>query len=104
MTYRENALPDDAPRGWVELVWRWLMLRRQDRLDRETKALDAPKRQRLRATHMVRSYSHEPYTAATVVVSACPGKSIRPPKDINGFDVRDYWLCTPEHCCCEVIR
>lgn len=40
MTYRENARPDDAPRGWVDLVWRWLMLRRQDRFDREAKALE----------------------------------------------------------------
>lgn len=102
MTYRENARPDDAPRGWVDLVWRWLMLRRQDRFDREAKALEAPRK--MRATYMQRRHDLDEYEAKTVVVSSCPGKTVTMPVDPNGKNTVLYYLCTAGNCCCEVIQ
>lgn len=103
MTYRENARIDDAPRGWVALVWRWLMLRRQDRFDREAKALP-PKRTGVKAVQMTRATIFVPYRPVTVILPACPGKNTPRPRDVNHPSVQDYWLCTPGHCCCEVIE
>lgn len=96
-----NAPP---PRGFIALLWRWILLRRADRIEAEerkaTLALVAPRK---RVTiHMVRTSAYAPYVAERVTVSACPGKSAPRPSDVSDSHVCDYWLCSETHCCCEV--
>lgn len=94
-----NAPP---PSTLVALLWRWILLRRADRVEREERAtviaLEAPRK---RVTiHMRRGSVMDPFKPHREEVSACPGKSAPRPENID--TARDYFLCTAEHCCCEV--
>lgn len=103
--YRASDIVNAAPpSGFVALLWRWILLRRADRIEAEerktTLALESPRK---RVTiHMVRSSGFAPYKAERVTVSSCPGKSAQRPRDVGSHYVFDYWLCTADNCCCEV--
>lgn len=102
-----NAPP---PRGFIALLWRWILLRRADRIEAEerkvTLALPVvapiPKSSKRVTIRMVRSDGFAPYKIERVVVSSCPGKSAQRPADVAHHFVFDYWLCTANNCCCEV--
>lgn len=110
--YRDPVLDEPPPRGFVALIWRWLLLRRQDRLDREYRQspqLEAPvapsipqKPRRVRTTHMVRDSWMKPFHAETVEMCGCPGKGDNRP-DSRGSTALSYWVCTQDNCCCEVL-
>lgn len=104
--YRSSDLVNAPPPGsLVALIWRWLLLRRADRIDREEKksALQLEARNSQRVTiHMRRETTIDPFVPFRVNVTACPGKSAPRPENVNHHDVRDYWLCSADWCCCEV--
>lgn len=108
MPYRSSEIVEGPPpKSLVALLWRWILLRRADRIEANERkamlALEAPKPTRRRVTiHMRRSGYASPYEPYRVEIAACPGKSIARPKNIHDNSVLDYWLCTPDHCCCEV--
>ena len=99
-----NAPP---PRGFIALLWRWILLRRADRIEAEerkvTLALVAPvPKSAKRATiRMVRPTIGAPYEVHRVAVAQCPGNSAPRPKT-EMLACTDYWLCTADNCCCEV--
>jgi hypothetical protein len=100
-----NAPP---PNGIVALIWRWILLRRAERLEAEERKVPlalvapVPKSEKRVTIRMVRSDGFAPYKVERVVVSSCPGKSAQRPSDVSHHFVFDYWLCTDKHCCCEV--
>lgn len=85
--YRTSELDALPPRTWIELVWRWLLLRR----------MAPPAPQRFLTTHMRRNAVYEPFLPYRVEVGACPGRGRAPQGN------HDYWLCTRRHCVCTPI-
>lgn len=101
-----NAPP---PNGLVALLWRWILLRRADRIEAEERKVPlalpvvapVPQSAKRVTIRMVRPTIGAPYEVHRIAVAQCPGKSAPRPKT-EMLACTDYWLCTADHCCCEV--
>ena len=101
--YRDPVMDEPAPTGFVALIWRWILLRRADRMENAARQLAPPKKPRVRTIHMVRDHSTKPFQPVIVEMNGCPGKGGQRP-DSEGTLATSYWVCTPNNCCCEIIE
>lgn len=105
--YRSNDLVNaPPPNSFVALVWRWILLRRADRIEAEERkaTLQLAARPKRVSIHMVRLSTSYPFMPERVAVEECPGKSAPRPSGVSMINAYDYWLCSTEHCCCEVFE